>query len=122
MRTLLSLLPCSAAAATAKIAVPGNSRTNPRNIIDGEDPTASVDPAAYFDWWPTNGGVGVPASRRLPYRDGAAWKAVEAVAPYAVERNRYHRAAFRPVTTTAVRLELQARPNVSIGIQEWKVK
>ena len=39
-----------------------------------------------------------------------------------VERDRYNVAFFRPVTTIALRLELQAQPNVSIGIQEWKVQ
>jgi DUF1680 family protein len=136
---------------TSKITVSGNSRKNPGNINDGEDPAASDDPAAYFDWWPKNGsaewaemtfakaatvretqvywfddtghgGVRVPASWKLFYRDGESWKPVEATSAYAVERNRYNLVTFRPVTTTALRIELQAQPNVSIGIQEWKVK
>ncbi len=28
------------------------------NIVDGEDPSSSADPASYFDWWPT---LGCPA-------------------------------------------------------------
>src|SRR4029079_12786367 len=31
------------------------SGKNIRNIIDGEDPRASDDSTAYFDWWPRNG-------------------------------------------------------------------
>jgi hypothetical protein len=38
------------------------------------------------------------------------------------DRNQYNRVTFKPVTTTGLRLELQAQPNVSIGVQEWKVK
>jgi hypothetical protein len=30
--------------------------------------------------------------------------------------------AFQPVTTTGLRLEMQAQDKVSMGIQEWKVK
>ncbi len=135
----------------AKIAVSGNSRKNPRNIIDGEEPAASDDSSSYFDWWPVNGssewveltfekaatvseasvywfddtghgGVRVPAAWKLLYREGAEWKPVEPAGAYGVERNQYNRVAFRAVTTTALRLELQAQPKVSIGIQEWKVK
>jgi uncharacterized protein len=139
------------AATTAKITVSGNSRKNPRNIIDGEDPAASDDASAYFDWWPKNGsaewvelafekpftvsesqlywfddtghgGVRVPASWKLLYKEGDQWKPVEAAGAYGVERDKYNRVAFKPVTTTGLRVELQAQPNVSIGIQEWKVK
>jgi DUF1680 family protein len=138
-------------ASTAKITVSGDSRKNPRNMIDGEDPAASDDASAYYDWWPKNGsaewvalafekaatvsessvywfddtghgGVRVPASWKLLYKDGDQWKPVEATGAYARERNQYNRLTFQPVTTTGLRLELHAQPNVSMGIQEWKVK
>jgi hypothetical protein len=138
-------------ASTAKITVSGDSRKNPRNMIDGEDPAASDDASAYYDWWPKNGsaewvelafekaatvsessvywfddtghgGVRVPASWKLLYKDGDQWKPVEATGAYSRERNQYNRLTFQPVTTTGLRLELQAQPNVSMGIQEWKVK
>jgi len=135
----------------AKVTVSGNSRKNQANINDGEDPAASDDPAAYFDWWPKNGsaewvemtfkvpstvkeaqvywfddtghgGVRVPASWKLLYKDGAEWKPVEAAGPYGVARNQYNVVPFTPVMTTALRIELQAQANVSVGVQEWKVK
>ncbi len=138
-------------ATTAKITVSGNSRKNPKNINDGEDPAASDDPGAYYDWWPRNGsaewvemtfekaatvagtqvywfddtghgGVRVPASWKLLYKDGDQWKPVEGASGYGVERNQYNALTFKPVTTTALRMELQAQANVSMGIQEWKVK
>jgi DUF1680 family protein len=138
-------------ATTAKITVSGNSRKNPKNINDGEDPASSDDPSAYFDWWPKNGsaewvemtfaqaatvsesqlywfddtghgGVRVPASWKLLYKDGEQWKTVEALGPYGVERNQYNVVKFKPVTTTALRVELQAQEKVSIGVQEWKAK
>jgi len=144
------------------------------NIIDGEDPKASDDPTAYFDWWPRNGcaanstlptttagtetpqrrcsegewiemafakpsavsesqiywfddtghgGVRVPKSWKLLYKDAnGAWKPVETADPFGVERNKYNVVRFRPVTTSALRLELTMQPNVSAGVQEWKVK
>jgi DUF1680 family protein len=139
-------------ATSAKISVSSNPhRHNPGNINDGEDPASSSDGSAYFDWWSKQGnaewvdmtfekpatvgeaqvywfddtgrgGVRVPASWKLLYRDGSEWKPVEAAAPYGVVRNQYNVVAFKPVNTTALRLELQAQPNVSIGIQEWKVR
>jgi hypothetical protein len=138
-------------ATTAKVTVSGNSRKNPRNINDGEDPASSDDPSAYFDWWPKkdsqewvemtfekaatvseaqlywfddtgHGGVRVPASWRLLCRDGAEWKPVENTSGYGLERNQYNRVTFKPVNTTALRLELTQQKEFSAGIQEWKLK
>ena len=117
------------------------------------DPNApsSIDPASYFDWWPTKGTtewveytfqkpatvsevqvywfddtnqgeVRVPASWRILYRDGDEWKPVTAHGPYGVERDRYNRVTFAPLTTSALRLELTMQPKWSAGLQEWKVK
>ena len=52
----------------------------------------------------------VPASWKLLYKDGDQWKPVEASGAYGVERNQYNVVTFKPVTTTALRLELQAQP------------
>jgi uncharacterized protein len=35
--------------------------------------------------------------------------------------DRYNRVNFKPVTTTALRLEVQAQPDKSAAISEWKV-
>ncbi|HXB73687.1 MAG TPA: glycoside hydrolase family 127 protein [Candidatus Acidoferrales bacterium] len=138
-------------ATTAKVTVSGDSRKNPRNINDGEDPAASDDPSSYFDWWPKkdssewvemtfekaatvseaqlywfddtgHGGVRVPAAWHVLYRDGSEWKPVENAGGYGVERNQYNRVTFKPVNTTALRLELTQQKDFSAGIQEWKVK
>ena len=39
-----------------------------------------------------------------------------------VAKDKFNAVAFKPVTTTALRLELVMQPNVSAGVQEWKVK
>jgi hypothetical protein len=49
----------------------------------------------------------LPASWRLEYKDGDAWKPVVARDAYGVERNTFNRVAFDPVTTTAVRIAVE---------------
>jgi len=68
------------------------------------------------------GGVRVPKSWRLLYKDGNDWKPVEAAGEYGVARDAYNTVHFKPVTTAALRLELVMQPGVSAGVQEWKVK
>lgn len=68
------------------------------------------------------GGVRVPTSWRLLYKDGTDWKPVAASTEYGVAKDAYNIVKFKPVTTTALRLELVLQPNVSAGVQEWKVK
>jgi uncharacterized protein len=70
-----------------------------------------------------HGGVRVPQSWRLLYRDATgAWKPVEARDSYGVAKDKYNVVHFAPVMTGALRLELVMQPNVSAGLQEWKVK
>ena len=127
------------------------SRRSPTAINDGEEPSASDDSASYFDWWPRkgtsewveyvfarpatvsevevywfddtgHGQVRVPASWRVLYKDGDAWKPVAAQAPYPVERDRYNTVTFAPVTTAGLRLEVTMQPEWSAGVHEWKVR
>ncbi|SPE34860.1 hypothetical protein SBA3_2190002 [Candidatus Sulfopaludibacter sp. SbA3] len=120
-------------------------------IKDGEIPAASNDHAGYFDWWPAKanketvdytftqpakvsecglywfddtgqGGVRVPDSWRLLYKDGDVWKPVETLDDYRVDRNKFNTVKFTPVTTTALRLEVQAQSNFSMGLQKWTVR
>ncbi|HEY3383706.1 MAG TPA: glycoside hydrolase family 127 protein [Vicinamibacterales bacterium] len=138
-------------ATTSTVTTSGKSRKNARMINDGEEPASSNDPASYFDWWPTKGatewveyafpktatvseadvywfddtgagGVRVPASWRLLYRDGDQWRPVEALDPYGLAKDRYNKIRFKPVTSSGLRLELTMQPDWSAGIQEWKVR
>jgi hypothetical protein len=68
------------------------------------------------------GGVRVPGSWRLLYKQGNGWRPVEADGAYGVAKDQYNRVRFKPVTTSALRLELVMQPGVSAGVQEWKVK
>jgi uncharacterized protein len=120
------------------------SRRSPLTVNDGDDTTS-------FDWWPKKGttewveytfdkpatvsstalywfddtGLGevrVPAAWRVLYLDGGQWKAVEAAAQYAVEKDKYNSVMFKPVATTALRLEVTMQAGWSAGIEEWKVQ
>lgn len=49
----------------------------------------------------------LPSSWRVVYRDGSQWKAVAARGAYGVAKDRFNHVAFDPVTTTAVRIEVE---------------
>jgi DUF1680 family protein len=138
-------------ATTSEVSVSNRQRRHPRMINDGEEPESSADPSSYFDWWPTRGAtefveyqfeklatvsqaevywfddaprgqVRVPASWRILYRDGDGWKPVEARGGYGVEKDRYNRVEFAPVSTDAMRLEVSMQKEWSAGVQEWRLK
>jgi hypothetical protein len=143
-------LPRPTVASASKVTVSGGR--NPRAINDQAEPKSSEDASnTYFHWWPRKGttewveytfeksaavsevevywfddtGHGecrVPRSWRILYRDGDQWKPVENREAYGVEKDRYNKISFKPVTTSALRLEVTLQPNWSAGIQEWKVK
>jgi hypothetical protein len=48
-----------------------------------------------------------PTSWRLLYRDGETWRPVATRDPYAVEKDVFNRVRFDPITTTALRLEIE---------------
>ncbi len=124
---------------------------HPEAVNDGEEPTSSSDPGSYFDWWPEKGKtewieyvfpktatvsgvkvywfddtgrgeVRVPASWRVLYKDGDAWKPVESAGPWGVQRGKYNTVAFKPVTTSGLRLEVTMQPAWSAGVEKWKVE
>jgi len=68
------------------------------------------------------GGVRVPQSWRVLYKDGDEWKPVRASTPYGVAKDQFNTVRFAPVTTSALRLELVVQPTVSAGVQKWVVK
>lgn len=120
-----------------------NDQIEPENSNDHE--------TRYFHWWPKKasvewvqydlkapvrvsevsvywfddtgqGGCRVPKSWRILYRDGDRWIPVEALDAYAADTDRYNTVRFTPVTTSALRLEVQLPDEFSTGIQEWKVR
>ncbi len=137
------------AGTTAKVTASGTR--SPRTINSGDDPQPATHFDAYFNWAPkkgttewveyafekpstvsqtgiywfdegTRGENRVPASWRVLYRDGSEWKPVETSDSYTVEKDRYNKITFRPVTATGLRLEVTQQPQWSAGIEQWWVK
>ena len=113
--------------------------------------SSDLDHASYFDWYPARGNketvdytfaqpakvsecslywfddtgqgrVRVPASWRLLYKDGDEWKPVETKDEFGVAKDQFNTVKFTPVTTTLLRVEVQAQPSFSIGIQKWTAR
>ncbi|MEI7729372.1 MAG: beta-L-arabinofuranosidase domain-containing protein [Verrucomicrobiota bacterium] len=77
-------------------------------------------------WWFDDTGRGacrVPASWRLTYKktDGT-WAPVEGVTAYPVDKGILVEVNFTPVTTSALRLEIQQQKEFSAGVYEWSVR
>ncbi|GIH60444.1 carbohydrate-binding protein [Microbispora siamensis] len=68
----------------------------------------------FFD---DGGGVRVPASWKIQYWDGAAFKDIQA--DYPVAADKYNTVSFDPVTTTRLRVVLESGQG-SVGLLEWK--
>lgn len=72
-------------------------------------------------YWAGDSGVSLPASWRVEWWDGSAWKPVEGVAQYPVEKDKFNRVAFPTVRATAIRLSVTSQGRRPAGILEWKV-
>jgi hypothetical protein len=119
-------------------------------MADLSNPSTSIDGALRFTWWDHRGtaewteydyktpkqfsstmvywfddtGNGgqcrPPKSWRLTYKDGDSWKPVVATGPFGVAINTFNKVTFAPVTTTALRVEVQLQDNFSGGILRWR--
>ena len=67
------------------------------------------------------GGCRVPKSWRLLYKDGEQWKSVAGTTDFGIKRDQFNRVTFTPVSTTALRLEVQLQPKYSGGILKWTI-
>ena len=65
--------------------------------------------------------IGGDYATSLLWQDGDEWKPVEADESYGVDKDKLNRVTFQPVTTTALRLEVQLQDNASGGILEWRL-
>lgn len=83
--------------------------------------TISESSVYWFDDGPF-GGCRIPAGWKLLYKSGQDWLPVETTDKYDIHINQYDRIRFKPVKTTALKLEVQLPAEHSAGIQEWIVK
>jgi hypothetical protein len=64
----------------------------------------------------------LPKSWKLEWHDGREWKPVETKDGFGVERDKFNKVSFTPVTAAKLRLVVQLAPEFSGGILEWRVK
>jgi hypothetical protein len=142
--------PLPTIASTSKISISAGGK-NSAAINNLAEPASSADAENTFsDWWPRKGqeawveytfpkestvsstsaywfddtGHGecrTPMSWRVLFKDGDKWTPVETTDTYGVDKDKYNKVSFKPVTTTALRLELQMRAGWSAGLQQWTV-
>jgi uncharacterized protein len=74
----------------------------------------------WFDDAP-NGECRIPAGWKLLYKKGDQWLPVETTKPYVVNKDSYSEVSFKPVKTSALRLEVDLPKEWSSGILEWSV-
>jgi hypothetical protein len=127
-----------------------NGVKDPKLVADQEEPMSSSDASSYYDWLPKrgtlewilydfpkpvkvssvdvywfretgNGQIQFPASWRLLYKDGSAWKPVETTDAFGTAPDRFNHLSIKPVTTGGLRLEVQLKPDKSAALSEWKV-
>lgn len=75
----------------------------------------------WLDFDHYDGNFRVPLSWKLYYKDADEWREVEATSDYGVERDKYNTVTFRPVVTSALKMEVQLQPRQSGGVLEWKL-
>lgn len=76
----------------------------------------------WFDDEPLKRHCRTPQAWQLLYKKGDQWIPVKTQDSYGTEPNKWHCVRFEPVETTALRIEVQLKPNWSGGILEWKVQ
>ena len=120
-----------------------NDQQMPRNATDGFAPA--------FDFWPHKGGTEwvsyefgkpakvssvtvswfddtgmgecrLPSAWRLLHRDDTGqWQAVTGASEFAIRNKEPVKVTFTPITTSAMKLEIDLQPDFSAGLYEWEV-
>lgn len=73
-------------------------------------------------WFEDKEGCRVPESWRLVYQSEGGWKPVEVVRVDPVSKDKWNRMSFKPVKTTALRIEAKLKGGYSGGVLEWKAR
>jgi hypothetical protein len=89
--------------------------------FDGEK-TVSTSTVFWFDDGPW-GGCRVPEVWKIYFKNNEGkWTPVETLTPYTVRKGMANEVTFRPIKTTAVKLEVKLPREYATGIFEWSVQ
>lgn len=143
--------PTIAATSKASSSLRGNARSL-LALNDQVEPMNSADQSnTYLHWWPKNnslewvqynfdkehtvsesqvywyddgpfGGCRIPPAYKVYYKKGEEWVPVNPVGAYEIAKDKFNTLKFEPVTTTALKMEVQLPEKHSTGIHEWMVK
>lgn len=121
-------------------------------LNDQFEPADSKDQSIpYFHWWPKQnttewvaydfdtthtvssckvywyddgpwGGCRIPAAWKIYYKSNGEWIPVTNTTNYEIAKDVYNSVQFKPVTTTALKLEVQLPVDNATGIHEWIVE
>ncbi len=106
------------------------SANNPASqwVLYQWDAPVTLNASSIFFWSDhvAGSGIGVapPKAWHLEYREGNAWKVVNATSPYTANVNVYNHVTFTPVTTRCLRAVFEAstdgRTYAAVAAQEWQ--
>ncbi|MBO9204669.1 MULTISPECIES: glycoside hydrolase family 127 protein [Niastella] len=143
--------PAPTVAYTSKVTASIQSRSL-MAVHDQFEPVDSKDNTVpYFHWWPKKnttewvqydfngertvssckvywfddgpwGGCRIPASWTIYYLKAGEWVKVQHTTPYELTKDKYNTVTFEPVTTSALKLEVQLPKEYATGIHEWIVE
>lgn len=68
------------------------------------------------------GGCRIPVAYKLLYKKGEQWLPVETTGPYEISKDKFNIVKFKPVNTTALRMEIQLPAEHATGVHEWAVQ
>lgn len=143
--------PAPTIASTSKVSSSLRNSRSYMSLNDQILPMNSADQSnTYLHWWPKNntkefvqydfskettvsesqvywyddspfGGCTIPSSWKLFYKKGEEWMPVVNTTPYEIAKDKLNTVKFEPVTTTALKMEVQLPEKHSTGIHEWIV-
>lgn len=144
--------PAPTIASTSKVSSSVKSKKMNAAINDQYEPADSKDTNfPYLHWWPNTkslefvqydfneehevsqskvywyddgpwGGCRIPVSYKIYYKKDGQWVPVENTSAYDIAKDKYNTISFKPVKTTALKMEVQLPADNSAGIHEWVVK
>lgn len=144
--------PAATIASTSKVSASLKNARMFNAIKDQYEPADSKDTNyPYLHWWPAKntsefiqydfaseavvssskvywyddgpwGGCRIPVSYKLLYKKDGKWLPVKNTSPYAISKDKFNEVSFEPVSTTALRMEIQLPVDNATGVHEWAVK